>query len=248
MLLSSFETPFDVVIAGGTGGIGRAFVDQLSGDDSVRRVWVLSRREPETLPAGAYWLRIDLEDETSIERATQNLKENAANLRLVISAVGVLHDGESLQPEKTWRSLSADAMQRNFAINAIGPALLAKHLLPLMPREGKSVFAALSARVGSISDNRMGGWYSYRASKAALNMIIKSLAIEWSRKAAGSICIGLHPGTVATDLSAPFRGGTAPEKLFEPAYSASCLLKVIDDRGANDSGRCFAWDGQEVEA
>lgn len=245
--MRSFSAPFDVIVAGATGGIGQAFVGHLAAAPDVRHIWMLSRREPIDRPTNASWLPIDLENEATMADAADIISRDGHNVRLAIVAVGLLHDGEALQPEKTWRSMTAESLQRNFAINTVGPALLAKHLIPLLEREGKSVFAALSARVGSISDNRIGGWYGYRASKAALNMIIKSLAIEWARKSPDAVCIGLHPGTVATELSEPFRGGTPPEKLFDPVDAAERLLKVIDDCAAEDSGRCFAWDGKEVE-
>ena len=137
-------------------------------------------------------------------------------------------------------------MARLFAVNTIGPALIAKHALPLLPKTGKSVFAALSARVGSISDNGLGGWHSYRASKAALNMLLKNFAIELKFKRKEAVCIGLHPGTVDTGLSQPFQKNVADGKLFTPAYSAARLLSVIDGAAPADSGKCFAWDGAEV--
>lgn len=246
-MLTSFDGPFDAVVAGASGGLGQAFAGHLLACSSVRHVWLLSRRAPAVEASNSTWLPIDLEDESSIAQAAEHVQRNGSNLRVAISALGILHDGSNLQPEKTWRSISAENMHRNFAVNTIGPTLLAKHLIPLMPRDGKAVFAALSARVGSTSDNRIGGWYSYRASKAALNMVIKSLAIEWARKVPDAVCIGLHPGTVSTGLSAPFVGGTSAEKLFEPGYAAERLLQVVDERTSAESGRCFAWDGSEVE-
>jgi NAD(P)-dependent dehydrogenase (short-subunit alcohol dehydrogenase family) len=134
------------------------------------------------------------------------------------------------------------------AVNTIGPALIAKYFLPLMARDEKAVMAHLSARVGSISDNRMGGWTSYRAAKAAQNMIVKNAAIETARRDPQKIIIGLHPGTVDTQLSAPFQGNVAAEKLFSPAQSADYLLRVIDGVTAQDSGKLLAWDGQQVPA
>ena len=245
-MLRSFDKPFDVVVVGSTGGIGSALVDRLSLSPDINHIWMLSRRKPATELDNGSWIALNIEDETSIANAATIIKRDSHNLRIVVSAVGILHDGGDLQPEKTWRSMTAKNMHRIFGVNTIGPALLAKHMIPLMAREGKSVFAALSARVGSVSDNRTGGWYGYRASKAALNMIIKSLAIEWARKSTDAVCIGLHPGTVATGLSGPFRRGTPPEKLFDPVYAAERLLTVIEEKTGEDSGRCFAWDGQEV--
>ncbi len=167
---------------------------------------------------------------------------------VVIVASGLLHAADGLSPEKSMRALDAVAMQRLFAVNAIGPALVAKHFMPLMPRQGRVVFAAVSARVGSISDNRLGGWYGYRASKAALNQLIRTLSIEWSRTARDSICVGLHPGTVDTALSAPFQGNVSAGSLFTPAHSAGALLQVLDQLTPAQTGRVFAWDGLEVPA
>ncbi len=137
-------------------------------------------------------------------------------------------------------------MRRSFEINTIGPALIAKHVLPLLPRDRRAVFAVLSARVGSISDNRLGGWYSYRASKAALNQIIRCLAIELAPKRPQAICVGLHPGTVDTALSKPFQGNVADTRLFTTDQSAAHLLNVIAALTPAQSGRVFDWAGQEI--
>jgi NAD(P)-dependent dehydrogenase (short-subunit alcohol dehydrogenase family) len=150
-------------------------------------------------------------------------------------------------PEKTLRELDAEVMAHVLAINTIGPAMVAKHFLPRMRPGTKSVFAVLSARVGSISDNRLGGWYSYRASKAALNMLLKTLAIEHARRFPASIVAGLHPGTVATPLSAPFQQRVPEGKLFTPDFAAERLLAVIDGLEVSDSGSVFAWDGSRIE-
>ena len=164
----------------------------------------------------------------------------------MIVASGLLHDGAALQPEKTWRSLTAEGLQRAFAINTIGPALVAKHFLPLLAQERKAVFAALSARVGSIEDNHLGGWHAYRASKAALNMLIRTLAIELARRNDHALCVGLHPGTVDTGLSKPFQGYVAKGKLFTPARAAGQLLDVLDGLSPGHTGGLFAWDGQRI--
>ena len=137
-------------------------------------------------------------------------------------------------------------MNAVFAVNTIGPALVAKHFVPLMPRQGRSVFAALSARVGSIEDNRLGGWYSYRASKAALNQILRTLAIEVARTRPEAIVVGLHPGTVTSSLSAPFRSAESKPAPFTPEASAVHLLHVLERLSPRDSGRVFAWDAQPI--
>ena len=244
--LSSFGDTIEAVVVGASGGIGGAFVRALAADPSVARVMALSRSgevpgDDKVVPG-----ILDLEDEASIAEAARRAGDTAGGLQLVIVASGLLHEGQSLQPEKTWRALSAASLERSFAINTIGPALVAKHFLPLLDRDRKSVFAALSARVGSISDNELGGWYSYRASKAALNMLIRTLSIELQRRKPDSLCIGLHPGTVDTGLSKPFQGGVREGKLFPPAYSAERLLAVVDGLEPGDSGKVFAWDGKAI--
>lgn len=232
------------VVIGASGGIGSALLGQLAKDGRYPRVLALSRL-PVAPPASHVETGpIDLTDERSIAEAADRARA-LGPVRLVLVATGLLHD-ESLRPEKHWGALEGEALARSFAVNAIGPALVAKHFLPLLPRKGRSVFAALSARVGSIGDNRLGGWHAYRASKAALNMLLKTLAIELARRAPEACCVGLHPGTVATRLSEPFRGQVAPDKLFTPERSAGCLLQVVHSLRPGDSGGVFAWDGSRV--
>lgn len=190
-------------------------------------------------------LGFDLEDESRIADAVGSAAADGP-LDLVIVATGVLHDGPSLQPEKSWRSLTAEGLQRAFAINATGPALIAKHALEVLATGRKAVFAALSARVGSIEDNRLGGWHAYRASKAALHMLIRGFAIELARRNPTAICIALHPGSVDSRLSRPFQSAVPPGRLFSPQRAARALLEVIDTRGVADSGRAWAWDGQPL--
>jgi NAD(P)-dependent dehydrogenase (short-subunit alcohol dehydrogenase family) len=185
---------------------------------------------------------IELTDETSLETAVA-FAASHGELRLVIDATGFLHD-ERQTPEKSWRQLDAAHLARSFALNAIGPALIMKHVLPRLPRSGKSVFATLSARVGSIGDNRLGGWYAYRASKAALNQLVRTAAVELARQSPDALCIAIHPGTVATALSAPF--ATTGLELHEPAAAARNLLGVIDQLTAESSGGFFDWRGQSV--
>ncbi len=160
-------------------------------------------------------------------------------------ASGLLH-GPSLAPEKALKAIDPEAMARLFAVNTIGPALVAKHFVPLLARDGRSVFAALSARVGSIGDNRLGGWYSYRASKAALNQILRTLAIEVKRTRPEAIIVGLHPGTVRTALSHPFRPDTDNPDVVPPDEAARNLLTVLDGLTPVASGGIYAWDGQPV--
>jgi len=231
-------------IIGASGGIGAALTRQLAEQPTIERVLAFSRSPAEFGHPRVQTGHIDLENEDTIAAAAETARESGG-AQIVIVTAGLLHDG-AIQPEKSWRALDAEQLTRSFQINAIGPALTAKHFLPLFPRSGPAIFAALSARVGSIGDNRIGGWYGYRASKAALNMILRNLAIELGRKRGEAICVGLHPGTVDTGLSKPFQSHTPPEKLFTPDYSASRLLSVLDGLTPADSGGVFAWDGQRV--
>ena len=165
---------------------------------------------------------------------------------MLFVATGLLHH-DKRGPEKSLRELDADWLLQNYQVNAVGPALIAKYFLPLMDRQEIFRFAALSARVGSISDNRLGGWYGYRAAKAALNMMIRNLAIEWSRKNDRSIIVALHPGTVDTELSQPFQGNVPPGKLFDSSRAARQLLDVLETLQPAQSGKIFAWDGTEIQ-
>jgi NAD(P)-dependent dehydrogenase (short-subunit alcohol dehydrogenase family) len=184
----------------------------------------------------------DLTQERSIAEAARNI----GPVDLLIIATGLLH-ADDIEPEKSLRGQSPEAYAKAFAINATGPALIGKHFLPLLPRDRRAVFAAISARVSSVSDNRLGGWHAYRASKAALNMILRNFAIELGRTHPQAVVAALHPGTVDTPLSEPFQRNVAEGKLFTPDYSAECLLKVIDSLTAEDSGNLFAWDGQRID-
>jgi len=245
--LSSFGTDLEVAVIGASGGIGGAFVEALAASPAVKQVFALSRRAAGPVSDQVVRLPMDLEDEDSIAAAAGAIKETAGRLSLVIVAAGILHDdSDGLRPEKTWCALDAAAMERVYRINTIGPVLAAKHFLPLLADDRKSAFAALAARVGSIGDNQLGGWYSYRASKAALMMLIRSLSIELARKNDHALCVGLHPGTVDSCLSKPFQGGVPEGKLFPPAKSAGHLLTVLDGLTSADSGSQFAWDGQRV--
>jgi NAD(P)-dependent dehydrogenase (short-subunit alcohol dehydrogenase family) len=162
-----------------------------------------------------------------------------------MNCAGLLHEGE-LQPERRLKDVTAAHLATSFQINAFGPVLVAKHFEPLLGNSARAVVANLSARVGSIGDNRLGGWYSYRASKAAQNMLTRTLAIEWSRRARPIICVALHPGTVATALSAPFRSRTPPERVFSVERAAQQLLDILDGVTGDDSGRFIAWDGTTI--
>ena len=221
------------VVVGASGGIGAALVAALAEEDVAVRGFARSF-------AGAD--RVDLLDEESIVGAAASL---TGAPDLVVVATGMLHEDDR-GPEKSMAALDPAWLARQYAVNAIGPALVAKHFLPRMPKAGRCVFAALSARVGSTSDNKLGGWYGYRAAKAALNQLIRTLAVEERRRNDRSIVVGLHPGTVDTALSKPFQAAVRVDQLFAPDRAAVQLLDVIDGLKAPDSGKLFGWDGAEI--
>ncbi len=241
------------LVTGGSSGIGLAATRLLLEHTGLRLV-VVSRGAQEhpalRLLAAGHGTRLqcvaaDLTDPRQIERLGADLAESAPPLDLVFHAAGVLHDAD-LAPEKSLRQLELAALQRSFAVNAFAPALLLRALLPTLRLGHRAIFASLSARVGSISDNRLGGWYSYRAAKAAQNQLLKTAAIELRRTAPQLAVVMLHPGTVDTPLSAPFQRDVAEGKRFAPADAAHRLLQLLASLGPDDSGRFVAWDGQDV--
>ncbi len=234
------------VVFGVNGGVGRALATALAAQGRYGAIIGVARTRPGDWPDRADWpfVAADITQESQIAEAAAAIARHGRPIRVVV-ATGLLH-GQGVTPEKTMRSLDADALLKLFHVNAIGPALVAKHLLPLTPRDAPSVFAALSARVGSIGDNRLGGWYGYRSSKAALNMLIATLAIEYRRTHPQGVCVALHPGTVETRLSAPFTPGVDAPARLSPAASAAALVGVMDNLAPADTGRVFAWDGAPI--
>ena len=230
-------------IFGASGGIGGALATRLA--ESGIEVWAGSRSGKAADPALRAF-RFDLSDEASIVAAAAAMADAPPDLVVVASGVLTLADGSG--PERSYKQIDGAAMDEVFRLNTIGPALVAKHMLPLLPRDRRSVFAALSARVGSIGDNRIGGWHSYRASKAALNMLLKNFAIELARTHKQAIVAGLHPGTVDSALSEPFQANLPAGQLTRPADAADNLLNVIDGLTVVDSGGVFDWKGEAVPA
>ena len=243
------------VIQGASRGIGLALVERLlerSGPGLVfatcrhpRRadaLRVLAKAHPERLRV----LTLDVADERSIAAAASCIAARTPCVNLIVNCAGVLHEPHGMRPERRLADVDAGAFMRSVGTNALGPLLVAKHFASLFPRRGRAVFATLSARVGSIGDNRLGGWYAYRAAKAAQNMVTRNLAIELRRRHRGIVCVALHPGTVDTDLSKPFQAGVPAERLHTPAAAAEHLLTVIDGLEDDSNGRFYAWDGREL--
>lgn len=243
------QTKRSVLIAGASRGIGRALVETLLQRDDVDCVFALARSWDGYNLANDDRLQliaVDLTDDAARAEMVARVSERCDQLDLVINTVGFLHEPDGQQPEKSLRQVDMKALQRSFAVNAGVPILLAQALLPLLRGHRHCVFASLSARVGSIGDNRLGGWYAYRASKAAQNMLMRTFAIEWRRLNRQSICVLLHPGTTDTGLSAPFQANVPEGKLFTAQFVAERLLAVIAERTAEDSGNFYAWDGQPI--
>jgi NAD(P)-dependent dehydrogenase (short-subunit alcohol dehydrogenase family) len=229
--LGSFPSGGLAVVVGASGGIGAAVAAAIGASGVFAHVLEASRSGQPSY---------DITRQDHVAALAGQIKASGHDLRLVFDATGYLH-GPHGGPEKSWSAIDPTAMAHQFAVNTIGPALLIKHLLPLLPRDDKAVFATISAKVGSISDNQLGGWYGYRSAKAALNQIVKTASIELARKRPDAICIALHPGTVATPLSDPF--AKQGVRLQTPQESAASMLEVINKASNAQSGQLIAYDG-----
>lgn len=231
--MQSFPPGGVAAVFGASGGLGRAFVAHLEASGAFAHVFAFSRSGSPP---------VDVTDEAAVEAAVRMAAEGGP-LRLVVNASGFLHD-DRFGPEKSWRAIDPVHMAHAFAVNAIGPALILKHALPALPREGKAVVATLSAKVGSIGDNHLGGWHSYRASKAAQNQIVRTMAIELGRKRNEAAVVALHPGTTDTGLSSPF--GKAGLTVRTPDEAVARLAAVIDGLGPEDNGAFLSHDGSPL--
>ena len=248
--MPSLPKGYRALVVGAQGALGAAFMTHLKADSRCAQVIGTARSQampnPDQHPAAMVhaMVYLDLQDPATIEQAARHLLPQGP-FDLIIDATGTL-SLNGIPPEKRLADLNAEHMARVFAVNAIGPALLLKHLVDALPAKGRCVVATLSARVGSISDNRKGGWYSYRASKAALNMLWRTAAIEVARRRPEAVLLALHPGTVFSNLSAPF---VAPSEvrpgLMQPQDAAARLLAVMN--AASESGSFKAYDGQTIE-
>jgi NAD(P)-dependent dehydrogenase (short-subunit alcohol dehydrogenase family) len=246
----------NVLIQGASRGIGLEFARQCLAEPRIGHVVATCRSPQEATglaglgaghPGRLTVLSLDATDETSIIAASAAAVRIAPRLHLVVNCAGVLHDAaHGMRPEKRLADVRPESLARAFAVNAIGPLLVARHFEPLLAHPERAVFASLSARVGSIEDNRLGGWYAYRASKAAQNMYTRTLAVEWARSRRNVICVALHPGTTDTGLSRPFQANVPAGKLFGVDFAVARMLAVIDRLQPSDSGQFFAWDGERI--
>lgn len=251
--VAGIEDPANVLVTGASSGIGLALVQQLLENRHVACVFALSRSATRSSALlqlnekSGNKLRLldaDITSESDLQQVAAAL-DTLQVLHLVINAAGVLHRA-GIAPEKSIEQVNAATFEQVFALNAFAPLLLAKALLPQLCRGQPAIFASLSARVGSIGDNRSGGWYAYRASKAAQNQLLKTFSIEWTRRNRQSTCLLLHPGTVDTPLSTPFQSNVPAHKLFDTQTAANQLLRIIAASSPADSGRFLAWDGSDV--
>jgi len=255
-MLTSLPEPSTALVIGASRGIGLALAERLLDSSKIDQVVVAARTAASADSLGRLQqqyaerllrLTMDVTDQPSVADAAAILKKSGARPRLIINVAGLLHDQSlGVRPEKRLEDIDAGSMERVFRVNTIGSALCLRYFLPLVPRDGRSIFAVLSARVGSITDNRLGGWYAYRASKAALNQIVKTASIEARRRFPEAIIAALHPGTTDTALSVPFQSNVPEDKLFSPEFVARQLLAVVDGLETNDTGGFFAWDGQAI--
>lgn len=231
-----------VLVIGGSGGIGKAMVKQLRELDPTANIHTtFCNGKPDFSLGNVTWHKVDITNESDV----QQLASHFSSLDWVINCVGILHT-TTHQPEKSLNTIDQEFFLKNMATNALPTLLLAKHFTSLLKRSPAGKLATISAKVGSINDNRLGGWYSYRSSKAALNMLIKSISIEWSRIAKRATILSLHPGTTDTPLSKPFQTNVPEGKLFDADDVARQLLSIIERSTPQESGRFFAYNGEEL--
>jgi len=248
------DEPAQVLICGASRGIGLAMTTQLLERPEVAKVFALARQVQDSAElqqlARRHGPRLqllpcDIRDEAALAELASRLREQISHLHLLLCSVGILHT-DAAKAEKGLAQVDLAGLQASFQSNCFAPILLLKHLLPLLRGRHPCTAAMLSARVGSISDNRLGGWYSYRASKAALNQLLHTASIELKRLNPQSCVLSLHPGTTDTELSRPFQANVAEDKLFTPEYAARCLLQQVACHGPEQSGSFWAWDGQPI--
>ncbi len=224
----------------GSGGIGTQIAEELSSIENELDVVLCGRKKN----FSNFW-EFDIEDNISLENLRNRIHDHPKKLRLVLNATGRLHS-ERLNPEKRLQHINKENLIESFSINSIAPILLAKTIEEFIPKDIPFNFATISARVGSIGDNKTGGWYSYRAAKSAQNQLFKSLSIEWARRFPKAVITLLHPGTVNTNLSKPFQRFVPENKLFSPEKASKFLINIIKNQKPIDSGSFIAWDGSQI--
>lgn len=244
----------NILIIGASRGIGFGFVKSLLEQNNNTNIYATYRHKETAellfnlqtrFPSSLKLQQLDITKEEQISNLCKSLKKDISQLHLVINCVGILHEG-NIKPEKSLRHINTENLLSYFQVNSIASVLLAKHLFPFFRHPHSSIFASISAKVGSIGDNYLGGWYGYRASKAALNMFMKTVSIEYNRTCPNTIVVTLHPGTTDSDLSKPFQKNVPPEKLFSVERTVNQLLNVINNLTENDSGQFFSWDGTRL--
>ncbi|WP_108946208.1 SDR family NAD(P)-dependent oxidoreductase [Shewanella halifaxensis] len=228
----------NVLIVGGSGGIGLALVQHYLAYEDANVFATYRTQKPSLNHPKLTWFKVNVTVESDIADLAQQLPK----LRLLINAIGMLHDGEH-NPEKTVNDFDSSFFNKNIAINVTPSLLLAKHLAHHLKTKSSSHFITISAKIGSIEDNRLGGWVSYRSSKAALNMALKTISIEWRFKQSNTCVLAFHPGTTDTNLSKRFQQNVPEGKLFSPEYVAECLNNIICHTSANDTGKFYSYDG-----
>ena len=243
-LLSNFDNDLNIAIIGASGGIGNALISTIENTNNVINIIHIARSNPKKNIKSNY-LHLDLLEEKTIIDCSNEISATYKDLDIIINASGFLHD-EDYKPEKSYKMIDAKYLEKSFKINTFGPFLIAKHFIPLLRKDRKSIFSCISARVGSIEDNQLGGWHSYRASKSALNMLLRNLSIELKYANKYAICVGLHPGTVDTNLSKPFPKSRSHYNVFTPKESSQHLISVINKLEPKDSGNTYDWAGKRI--
>lgn len=232
----------DILVVGANGGIGLAIVKQLLTALPEANIHATYHRQrPDFTSQRVTWFQLDVTQESDVAMFSQRF----STIDWLINAVGMLH-AQDHGPEKNLQALDGDFFMQNIAVNTLPTLLLAKYFSPLMKASTAAKFVTISAKVGSISDNRLGGWYSYRASKAALNMLLKTLSIEWQRTIKQGVVLALHPGTTDTPLSKPFQANVPVDKLLTPQQSAALLVELISQATSQQTGQFLAYNGERL--
>ena len=235
----------NIAIIGASGALGSAFLNKLIDINKYSNIHCFSRKTLTTNNPRVFSHSIDITSEKSISNSSKFIPSDMS-LDLIFVATGILHNN-TVKPEKSFNEISQKNLIEIFNVNTFGVALVMKYFLPKLNKESRSLFMAISAKVGSISDNHLGGWYSYRSSKTALNMIIKSAAIELKRKNKNSVIVGIHPGTIDSNLSRPFQKNVK-HKIYTPEEAAQNIYKISTKFSDEMSGNIYDYNGIEIKS